>query len=173
MWSQSVRYYQSIGDLRSPAVIFQEDLLHQIRDWVTTGANVVIAMDANQNIYTGPIATALSAAPFHMECLIKKTVGANVPNSHHRGTEAISSVLGTPGITPEHAMVYPHWYGIGDHRVFLLELSAFQVFGGEYPRIATATARRLNCRIDRIKTAIVRNWLRLRAHIKCRKKSMH
>jgi hypothetical protein len=49
-------------------------------------------------------------------------------------------------------MCYPHWYGIGDHRVFVLEISASSLFGGAYPSIATPTTRQLNCKITRVRT---------------------
>lgn len=77
--------------------------------------------------------------------------GCKVPNLHHRGMTPISTVFGAPDITPDHARVYPHRYGIGDHRVFNLKISAFHLFSGEYPTIATAKAQLLYCRVDHVK----------------------
>jgi hypothetical protein len=39
------------------------------------------------------------------------------------------------------------FYGNGDHREFVLEVTALYLFGGEYPRVATPKARLLNCTI--------------------------
>ena len=48
-------------------------------------------------------------------------------------------------------MVYLHWYGLGDHRVFVLELTADSLFGGDFPAIAIPTSRSLNCKISRVR----------------------
>lgn len=40
-WVLSQKYYESIGDFRSPAVIFQEDLLSMIKEWRKGGADVI------------------------------------------------------------------------------------------------------------------------------------
>ena len=55
------------------------------------------------------------------------------------------------GLVSNNAMCFPHWYGIGDHRVFVLVISATSLFGGEFPTISTPTARSLNCKISRIR----------------------
>jgi hypothetical protein len=64
MWVQSARYYQSIGDFCSPAEIFEDDLLSQLDKWITEGANIIMAIDANQDVYLGKLATALSQGPY-------------------------------------------------------------------------------------------------------------
>jgi hypothetical protein len=48
-------------------------------------------------------------------------------------------------------MCYPHWYGIGDYQVFVMEISASSLYGGELATIATPAARQLNCKITRMR----------------------
>ena len=136
MWAQSRYYLQSQGDHHLPTMVFLEDILEAIHTWIQEGSNVILAINANQNVYQGALAQRLSQFPYYMECAVEKCIGAQVPNSHHRGSEPISTIFCISGISPRHAMVYPHWYGIGDHRVFILELSARNLFGGTYPKIA-------------------------------------
>jgi hypothetical protein len=112
-------YYQSIGDFRPPPIIFTEDLLHLLRPWRESGHKIILSMDANQHVYTGPISKELSQSPFHMTCMFQDTLGGPVPNSHHRGTTPITTMFGSPGLMVENAMVFPHWYGLGDHRLFV------------------------------------------------------
>ncbi len=116
--------------------IFITDLTNLITKWVSEGANVILAIDANQNVYSCLLAKKLAEHPINMNCAVEKTIGERVPNSHHRGTTPISTVFSTPGITPQNAMVYPHWYNLRDHRVFIIKLDAYGLFGGLYPRIA-------------------------------------
>ena len=138
-------YYQSQGDFRPPCQIFQEDLLNMIRPWQEKGYKVVLGIDANQNVYNGPLAKALGDAPFFMNCLIKETLGCPVPNSHHRGTEPITTIFGLPGLVTDHAICFPHWYGLGDHRLFVIEVASASLFGGRYPSIGRPGGRLLNC----------------------------
>jgi hypothetical protein len=86
-----------------------------------------------------------------MTCLLQRAMGEPVPNSHFTGKGQISTIFGTPGIITGNGMCYPHWYGIGDHRVMVLEIAAYNAFEGAYPTIATPTARILSCKTKRHK----------------------
>lgn len=113
---------------------------------------VILAIDANQNVYEGDLGRALAMPPFDMSCLVHEATGSPVPNSFHRGTEPITTIFGTPGIVVENAMCYPHYNGVGDHRMYMVEVTASSLFGGDYPKIATPSSRQLNCSIDRTVT---------------------
>ncbi len=82
---------------------------------------------------------------------MEKATGERVPNSHFQGTRAISTIFGSAGLAYGHGCCFPHWYGVGDHRVMVLELTAKSLFGGNYPSIASPGARRLNFRIRQTK----------------------
>ena len=151
VWDQAVRYFQAIGDFRPPADILIDDLASLISGWRKDGDEVVLALDANQDVYSGKLARALSVGDADLSCLMEPVLGEQVPNSHFRGTGKISTIFGSPGLIQGHAMCSPHWYGIGDHRVFVLELSATSLYGGDLPAIPTPTARQLNCKISRVR----------------------
>eukprot|EP00956_Cyclotella_meneghiniana_P029543 scaffold71866_cov64-Cyclotella_meneghiniana.AAC.1 len=84
-----------------------------------------------------------------MCCLLQQAVGAKAPNSHFRGRKPITTIFGSNGLTVGDGMAFPHWYGVGDHRVFAVEVSAASLFGGNYPRIGAPSARSLNCKVSR------------------------
>lgn len=56
----------------------------------------------------------------------------------------------TPGLHTGQGMVYPNWYGLGDHRVFILEILAQTLFGGDYQEVAHPTLQLLSCKISHI-----------------------
>jgi len=126
-----------------------EDLITQIQSWRSAGHEVILALDANQNVYDGELATRLGEAPINMCCLLEQAIGAKAPNSHFRGNKPITTIFGSNGLTVGDGMAYPHWYGVGDHRVFVVEVSASSLFGGKYPTIGSPKARTLNCKISR------------------------
>jgi hypothetical protein len=44
-------------------------------------------------------------------------------------------VYGPPGLDVGDGMCFPHWYGVGDHRVFVVEVIASSLFEGAYSMI--------------------------------------
>jgi hypothetical protein len=149
VWEQHTRYFQQQGDMRYPSTIFIVDLLRLIKSWISLGEHVILAMDANQDVYSGKLAQALATEPINMKCLMEKAIGEKVPNSHFSGKGQISTIFGSPGVVTGNGMCYPHWYGVGDHRVMVLEIAALNAFEGSYPTISTPTARILSCRTKR------------------------
>lgn len=148
-WEQQQCYFHAIGDFRNPDDILLSDLLEQFRLWRGEGHEVILSLDANQDVYDGYLAQKLSDGPYNMCCLLQQATGAKVPNSHFRGKRPITTIFGSTGLTVGDGMVYPHWYGVGDHRVFVVEVSASSMFGGVYPSIGSPKARTLNCKIER------------------------
>ena len=149
VWEQHTRYFQRKGDMRYPSTIFIEDLLRLIGLWISSGEHVILAMDANQDVYSGKLAQELAKEPINMTCLMQRAMGEAVPNSHFSGKGQISTMFGSPGVVTGNGMCYPHWYGIGDHRVMVLEIAAQNAFEGSYSTISTPTARILSCRTKR------------------------
>jgi hypothetical protein len=148
-WYQHKILYESKGDFRSPTTIFQEDLLAQLESWRTKGYKVILAIDANQHVYDGILAKALAEPPFLMECALKEVIGERVPKSWHRGKDPISTIFSSPGINVTNAMAYPHYMGVGDHRMFCIEVTSESLFGGVFPTVMKPISRQLNCRIPR------------------------
>jgi hypothetical protein len=61
------------------------------------------------------------------------------------------AIFGSGSLTVGDAMAYPHWYGIGNHRVFVLEISAASLFRGKFPKTGSPSSRALNCKISQIR----------------------
>jgi hypothetical protein len=151
VWEQQSRYFQARGDFRYPSTVFIDDILTMIARWRKNGEEVILCIDANQDVYRGKLAMRLALPDIQLTCLMEPALSGPVPNSHFRGTGKISTIFGSPGLVEGHAMCYLHWYGVGDHRVFLLEISAASLFGGDYPKIARPSSRLLTCKITRIR----------------------
>lgn len=66
MWTQSSQYYQSVGDFHSPLIIFMDDLLCMLYQWIPKGVNVILSIDANQDVYNSTLAPQLAKWPEHM-----------------------------------------------------------------------------------------------------------
>ena len=144
VWEQHLRYFQARGDFCYPSTIFTEHLVSQIKLWQHTGEEVFLCIDANQDVNQGRLATLFSSPDIQLTCLMEPALGTPVPNSHFRGTGKISTIFGRPGLVEGHVMCYPYWYSVGDHRVFMLKISASPLFGVAYPSLLLNMACRPN-----------------------------
>jgi hypothetical protein len=86
-WDQCRYFHEASGDFRDLAVILIEDLLKEIAGWRSAGFEVILALDANQNVYTGPLAMALKDEKYGLSCLFQAATGADAPKSHFHGSK--------------------------------------------------------------------------------------
>ena len=170
VWEQHSRYFEARGDPRYPSTIFTEHLLRLIKQWIMGGEHVILAIDANQDVYSGRLAQSLREPPFNMTCMMTEATGEKVPNSHFSGRRQISTIFGTQGIVTGNGVCFPHWFGVGDHRVMVLEFSAQAAFQGAYPTIATPKARILNSRVPRLRRQYCNALSHLTQHHKMEQK---
>ena len=149
VWDQHRRYFQSKGDFWRPSDICFHDLISFLRDCRLLGEEIILCIDANENVYSGRLAMELQKSPLDMSCLIKSVTGSAIPATHQRGSQPIDCILGTLGLIPENGMVFPFYYGVGDHRILVVELSSSSLFGHTFPSITKQETRSLNSKIPR------------------------
>jgi hypothetical protein len=102
---QSVRHFQGLGDFLSLIEILHEDMITLFTKWIENGANMILAMDANENVCNDMLVQQLVDSPLHMTCMIERLTGTQAPNLHHMSQESISTSFGTSGL----ALSIP-WY---------------------------------------------------------------
>jgi hypothetical protein len=103
-WDQQSRFFQSHSDFHYPSTIFIEQIISQITLWCNLGEQVIFAIDSYQNVYTGNLAAQLHADHINMDCLFESALGTRVPISHFWGSSLITTIFGSPGLGPGHAM---------------------------------------------------------------------
>jgi hypothetical protein len=102
------------------------------------------------NMSTQVQSRVLSAAPLSMTCQLSDITGSTVANSHFCGDTPISTIFGSPELEMGNGMCFPHWYDVGDHHVFIGEVSASTLFGDVYPSIALPNLFTLNWWVSHI-----------------------
>ena len=60
VWEQQARYFQARGNFKYPSMIFIKDMTSLVTLWHRAGEEVMLLIDSNQDVYTGPLAKALS-----------------------------------------------------------------------------------------------------------------
>ena len=105
-------------------------------------------MDVNEDIYRKRIGKALTMSEdLQMIEAVSNYTGKKIGATFFRGTKPIDGVWVTSDVVIIGAYVMPAGYGIGDHRLFVLEFLTSSLIGHESPKIVRAAARHLNTNI--------------------------
>ncbi len=54
-YQQQLRHFRTKGDKRCPIKIFDEQFLHQLQEWMSQGERIVVGIDANSDVRSGPV----------------------------------------------------------------------------------------------------------------------
>ena len=155
VWDQHTRYFEARGEIRDPKTMFKQDLVNLLRQSKASGDEILLMGDFNENVYTGPLSLLLSGDDLRMSELCRRITGIPLPPTHLRGQTPIDAVFGTAGITCTAVTLLPPHIGVGDHRVFVIDITSDSVLGANLPRVIPLAGRCLNCASERIKQAYI------------------
>ena len=109
---------------------------------------MIVCMDANENIYHKQIGKILTNEEgLAMKEVVGEFTGKQLGATFFRGTEPIDGIWATSDIVVTNACVMPAGYGVGDHRLFIIDFLTSSLVGTSPTLIVRAAARRLNTKI--------------------------
>ena len=139
------------NDDTCPRTRFRQDLVRQLKTWRENGDRLIVCMDANENIYRKSIGKALTDSEgLCMKEVVGDHTGKALGATFFRGSTPIDAVWATPDIEVVGACVMPAGFGVGDHRMFVVDFRVALLVGSAPPKIIRAPSRRLNTKIPRI-----------------------
>jgi hypothetical protein len=95
--------------------------------WCAVGEAVILFIDVNENIYTGPLAKALQGNGLRMEEQTLCLTGKEAPHSHCTGKVAIVGTYATLGMICTNSYLSPHGAGASNHLFQLHNFDAHTV----------------------------------------------
>ena len=105
-------------------------------------------MDHNENIYTDPLGKMLADPEgLAMKEAIYDFTEEKLGATFFRGFRPIDGLWVTQDIDISNACVMPVGYGVGDHRLFVIDIPLICLVGEDPIKVVPASARRLNCRL--------------------------
>eukprot|EP00956_Cyclotella_meneghiniana_P004926 scaffold6070_cov41-Cyclotella_meneghiniana.AAC.5 len=152
-YQQARRYYiTKEKDLTCPRKRFRDDLINQLVQWREEGDRLIVCLDAiNEDIYSKEIGRQLTAADgLGMNEVVGEYTGSKLGATYFRGTKPIDGVWATNDLQVVGACVMPAGYGIGDHRLFVVDFRIDSMVGVTPPKIVRLAARRLNTKIPHV-----------------------
>ena len=85
-----------------------------------------------------------------MKEVIQDYTGVKLGPTYFRGSSPIDGIWATPDIQVANACVMPAGYGIGDHRLFIVDFVLSSLIGDTTIHIQRPAARRLNTRLPNV-----------------------
>ena len=148
-YQQHRRYFTMVeSDQTCPRTRFREDFIKQLEQWREAGDRLIVCMDANENIYRKQIGKFLTNEEgLAMKEVVGDFTGQKLGATFFRGSEPIDGIWATSDVVVTNACVMPAGYGVGDHRLFIVDFLTSSLIGTSPPRIVRAAARRLNTKI--------------------------
>ena len=156
-----------LKDDTCPCVRFWEDLLRQMKQWRKDGKRLILCLDANENIYRGELGRRLTKLDgLGMKEVVGEFTVRQLGATYFRGSKPIDEVWTTGDITVTNACVMPVGFGVGDHRLFVVNFATTTLVGSGTTTVVRPALRRLNTKIhgcaDRYNKSLCPNILRHR-----------
>jgi hypothetical protein len=139
----------NLNDLTCPRVRFCNDLLRHMKQWRAAGERLVLCLDANENIYRAELGQQLTDLHgLGMREVVGDFTGKRLGATFFRGSEPIDAIWATSDLEVAHACVMPVGYGVGNHRLFVVDFATASMIGTCPPKIVRPALRRLNTKIS-------------------------
>jgi hypothetical protein len=122
-------YFWKKSNFYKPQEIFSSQLITQHMVWHAAGKEVILYIDVNESIYTGPLAKALQGNRPWMEEQTLCLTGKEAPHSPFTGKVAIVGMYATPGIICTNLYLSPTWYKVARGALILQDAWLHGDFG--------------------------------------------
>ena len=135
-------------DLTCPRKKFRDDLIAQLKVWREEGDRLIVCLDANKNIYKKSIGKALTDLEgLAMNEVVGSHTGEQIGATFFQGSNPIDGIWATSDITVVNTCIMPSGYGIGDHRLFVIDLCETDMTGHHRPAVVRLMSRKLITKI--------------------------
>ena len=110
-----------------------------------------MCMDANEDIYKKEIGRLLTNEDgLNMSEVVGDFTGTPVGPTFFRGTKPIDGVWATKDVQVVNACVMPAGFGVGDHRMFVVDFQLQSLVGASPLKVVRVAVRRLNTTIPQV-----------------------
>lgn len=161
-YQQQRRYFiTKEKDLTCPRTRFWPDLVEQLEKWRAAGECLIVCLDVNEDIYRKSIGKALTdPAGLDMSEVVGDFTGEKLGATHFRGSKPIDGIWATKDLGVTGACVMSVGFGVGHHRLFIIDIRLDSMKGANPPKVVRASSRRLNTKIPHVAEKYIMRCLR-------------
>jgi hypothetical protein len=167
-YQQHRQYFRTRNEHRCPQTLFKMHPMEQLKAWREAGDCLMVCMDVNEHIYKISIGKGLTNPEgLAMKEMVGEFTQWQIGSTHFHGSKPINGVLATSDNSICNAVVMPFNYGVGDHRLFVIDMAIKDLVGEAPPKVIWPASRRLNTKLpgvanayaDTLKEQIIRHKL--------------
>lgn len=152
VWNQQKNYLETQDDDHCPRAAFTQDLQKAIQEWLDKGEQIVLMLDANDDIRTGKFAQAMRDIGL-TEATTLQHGNAGPPTFLH-GSDPIDGIFISPSIQNTHSGYLPVQTAF-NHRILWIHIPDAVAFGYPTPELVHPAARCLKCSNPRVVNAYI------------------
>ena len=145
VWNQQKGYFEGIKDDQCPRKIFVDDLCKEVEGWLEAGDQLVIGMDANDDVRSSTLKSRLEKLGLVES--ITSWHGLNGPLTYNRGSALIIGLFVSWTLS---GLKCRYDGFIWDHQLLWIEIPLMIAFGHKVPLIIKAKAQQLKCEDPRV-----------------------
>jgi hypothetical protein len=148
-YQQQRQYFiMSKKDLTCPNNLFGKHLVHQLKQWCHGGDRIIFFMDHNKHTYDGPLGRVLlDPGGLALQEAVLKHTGKRTCATFFWGSKPINGLWVMSNIEIANACVMPFGYGIGDHQMFILDITLESLVGRNPTKVVRPVSWQLNSKV--------------------------
>jgi hypothetical protein len=136
-------------DLTCPQKRLHDNLMQQLEKWQTEGDRLIVCMDVNEDIYRKSLGKSLTRTDgLNMLEVVGNFTGKRIGPTFFWGLKPIDGIWATPDIAVTHTCVIPAGFGVGDHRLFVVNFQEASLIGEAPHRIKRFSSCCLNTKVS-------------------------
>jgi hypothetical protein len=144
VWMQQKAFLVNQQEMGNPRQVFVTDLLKEVDEWLGCGDQIVLSMDANDDVVESDLARALRAKGLE-EAVVKRH--GKGPATYQRGVLPIDGMFVTPSLQGCFA---GYVEGVSDHVAPWMDIPYAVAFGHDVDPTGRPKPRRLKCNDPRV-----------------------
>jgi hypothetical protein len=136
------------NDLTCPNKLFRQHFVSQLTQWRSDGERIILFMDHNKHTYNGPLGRVLANTDgLELQEAVLRHTGRRTGATFFWGSKPINGLWVTSDVDIANTCVMPFGYGIGDHWMFVLNITMESLVGKTPTKVVCPASRRLNSRV--------------------------
>ena len=151
VYNQHLRYWRNKGEFECPLALFDQQFEEQIQEWLHAGEQLVIGIDANEDIQTGQTAAMMNRLGLQ-DAVLSSFPGQAPPETNLKNDQQtpIDALYVTPGILPTTAGYMPYFQmAFSDHRALFITVPYESCLGHNLPNVPLRLPRRIKAKDPR------------------------
>jgi hypothetical protein len=134
--------------------VFWQHLLKQLHQWQTAGDQIILFMDHNKHTYNGPLGRALAdKSGLGLRKAVLHHTGTQMGATFFRGSKPIDGLWVFSNIDIANACIMQFGYGVGNHCMFVLDVTLESLIGKMPTKIVHSALQTLNSKIPHCSAA--------------------